>query len=341
MELRDPTTGLFLAKRSDDPMWARIILRSAQSEGGLESASAKGAILDECGQDDFGLDAWEAIQRRIALYQGRVFGGTTPYNLGWLKTEIVDRWKAGDPDYLVINAASTVNPAFPKAEFERMRRTLPAWKFQMFCLGLMGRPEGLIYNDYSDEIGGHRVEPFDIPKEWPRYVGIDFGAVNTATIWLAEDVSRKAFYLYRETLEGGQSTKEHAAAAVRRAANERVISWHGGSGSETQQRMDWRAAGVHVQEPPFDDVESGIDKVVALLREKRLFVFSDCKGTRDQLARYSRKVDAQGQTTDQIADKASFHFLDALRYVVIGRLNRNEVLWEINGAETETDSLGV
>lgn len=48
IELKDPKTGEFLAKRSQDPMWARIILRSADALGGLESSTAKGAWLDEC-----------------------------------------------------------------------------------------------------------------------------------------------------------------------------------------------------------------------------------------------------------------------------------------------------
>jgi hypothetical protein len=298
---------------------SRIILRSASSPGGLESATAKAAWLDECGQDDFDLGAWEAVQRRLSLSMGPVLGTTTPYNLGWLKTEVVDRAENGDQDHFIVQAPSTVNPMFPIAEFQRAQEVMPTWKFNMFYRGLFERPAGLIFQDYRDEYdAGHLVKPFDIPAEWPRYVGIDFGAVNTATIWLAEDVSRKAYYLYRETLEGGLSTKEHVKAAQQRAANERVISWHGGSGSETQQRMDWQAAGMHVQAPPIDNVESGIDRVVALLREKRLFVFADCKGVRDQLARYRRKVDAQGQTTDAIQNKEMFHYLDGLRYVVIG-----------------------
>jgi hypothetical protein len=309
--------------RASDRLFAckdgsRVIFGSATNSESLESATAKAAWLDEVGQDQFGLDAWQAVLRRLSIHQGRVLGTTSLYNMGWLKTEVFDRWQASDPDYAVIQFESTLNPVFPKAEFERARKSLPDWKFNLQYRAEFRRPMGLIYGDYSDEIGGHRVEPFAIPAEWPRYVGIDFGAVNTATVWLAENTATKAYYLYRETLEGGLSTKEHVKAAQQRAANERVVSWHGGSGSETQQRMDWRQAGLHVQEPPVDNVESGIDKVVALLREKRLFVFSDCKGTRDQLARYRRKVDAQGQTTDAIQDKESFHYLDALRYDVLG-----------------------
>src|SRR3972149_7763606 len=117
IELKDPKTQKCWATRADDPMWGRIILRSAESPGGLESATARAAILDEAGQDEYTLETWEAILRRLSLYQGRVCAATTLYNLGWLKTEIYDAWKNGDPDIDVIQFASVQNPAFPKAEF--------------------------------------------------------------------------------------------------------------------------------------------------------------------------------------------------------------------------------
>lgn len=271
IELIDPRSGKFLAKRADDPMWGRVILRSAQSEGGLESATALAAWLDEVGQDEFRLDSWEAVQRRLSLSGGRVLGTTTPYNVGWLKTEIYDRWAAGDPDVEVVQFASVENPAFPASEFERARRTFPAWKFQMFYQGLFARPAGLVYADFDE--GVHLVRPFPIPPEWPRYVGIDFGATNTAIVWIAEDAARRAYYVYRESLEGGLTTREHAARARAFAQAERVIGWYGGAAGETQQRMDWMAEGIPVARPPVTDVEAGIDRVTALLKEKRLLFF--------------------------------------------------------------------
>jgi hypothetical protein len=123
---------------SEKTIWkgkTRIICRSADAEGGLESASAKGAIFDECGMDSVKVNAWEAILRRLSLSQGRVLAGTTPYNLGWLKTQIFDKWRAGDPDIQVVQFKSIMNPSFPVAEYERARRTLPAWKFEMFYNG--------------------------------------------------------------------------------------------------------------------------------------------------------------------------------------------------------------
>lgn len=79
IELREGLSpdGQFWARRSDDPMWGRIILRSAKAAGGLEAATAKAAWLDEVGQDDFTLESWEAVLRRLSLAEGRVLGTTT------------------------------------------------------------------------------------------------------------------------------------------------------------------------------------------------------------------------------------------------------------------------
>lgn len=304
---------------------SRIILRSANAPGGLESATAKAAWLDEVGQDEFRLESWEAVLRRLSLAQGRVLGTTTPYNLGWLKTEIYDRWRAGDRDTQVIQFRSTMNPMFPQAEYERARATLAGWKFGMFYDGVFTRPAGLIYGDF-DELT-QIVEPFILPAEWPRWVGVDFGALHTALVWVAEDPVRKAYYVYRESLEGEMTTAQHAKKALAFVTNpffaERVVGWFGGSAGEQQQRMDWGANGVKVLRPPIGDVEAGIDRVIELVKARRLFVFSSLRGLRDELGTYSREVDARGEPTEKIKDKETFHRLDALRYVVSGMTRLN------------------
>ena len=63
--------GAFWAKRADDRMWGRIILRSADAEAALESADFKAAVIDEADHPNFRRTAWEAIQRRLARTQGR------------------------------------------------------------------------------------------------------------------------------------------------------------------------------------------------------------------------------------------------------------------------------
>ncbi len=305
-------------KASDRILWkgnTRIILRSADAEGGLESATAKAAWLDECGQDKFKLGAWEAVQRRMSLYGGRVLGTTTPYNLGWLKTEVYDRWVDGDTDFEIINFKSIMNPIFPRVEYDRMKRILPAWKFNMFYNGTFERPAGLIYSDFNSII--QKIKPIDIPNEWPRTVGIDFGAVNTAVVWIAEDPNTNCYYIYRCVMMGGKTTKEKAMMALA-YKHENTVRWVGGSKSETQERMDWSAEGVPVQETQIVSVEAGIDRVIALFKSRRLFIFNTLKGLLDELGTYSRVLDDRGQPTEKIKDKADYHRLDALRYNVSG-----------------------
>lgn len=317
IEICDLETGEFKAKTSSDPMWGRIILRSAASPGSLESATAKSAWLDEVGQEGFSLQAWEAILRRLSLHEGRVLGTTTLYTVGWLKQQVYDPWLRGDPDYEVIQFASTLNPIFSPKEFERARRTLPEWKFNMFYLGQFTRPPGVIYGDYKDyEAGGHLRKRFPIPAHWPRYVGLDPGGIHLATLWLAQDPVRNVFYAYRESLEGDMTTREHVAKAKARGAGENVVLWAGGAPGEEQVRKDWSDAGQHVMKPAVADVEAGIDRVIEMFKTYRLYVFEDMALLRDELATYSRVLDKVTlEPTEEIKDKNRFHILDSARYI--------------------------
>jgi len=298
----------------NDAQDTRIILRSAHTPGGLESATAKAAWLDECGQDDFRLDSWEAVQRRLSLYEGRVLGTTTPYNLGWLKTQVFDKWHAGDDNFDVIQFKSIMNPSFPVDEYERAKRSLPGWKFRMFYDGEFTRPAGMIYNDL--EHGIHVIKPRVIDPSWPRYVGIDFGANNTAVLWLAQHPETGVLYLYREYLEGDKTTKGHADYVKMYEQRENIVHYTGGAKSEKQYRWDWQAAGVPVQSSPIIDVEAGIDRVIERLKAKTLMIFDNCAGVIDEMGTYARELDDNGQPTEKIKDKETYHRLDALRYAI-------------------------
>jgi len=316
IELRDPETGKFWAKRSDDRMWGRIILRSAAAGGGLESTTSKGAWLDEAGQDEFTLETWEAVLRRLSLSEGRTLITTTLYNVGWLKTELYDRWRDGDKSIDVIQFSSLINPDFPINEFRRAQTNMQEHRFSMFYRGQFSKPPGLIYSCFDDE--RHLCDPFKIPNSWQRYVGVDFGGVNTALVWIAEHPRTSELFLFRESLTGDKTTAEHASDYKQFSQRETVFGVWGGSPSETQQRRDWKKEGVPVKEPPIADVESGIDRGISLFSTNRLKVFRTCKGIRDELGTYRRKLDNQGLPTETIQDKRTFHRLDAYRYVACG-----------------------
>jgi hypothetical protein len=280
------------------------------------------------GQDNVTLEDWEAVQRRISLEQGRVLGTTTVYNRGWLKSQIYDPFLNGDPDFDIIQFDSTENPAFPREEYERARRTLPTWRFEMFYRGRFSRPAGLIYADFDEST--MLVDPFLIPDEWPKVVGVDFGGANTATLWLALDPRTGRWYAYRETLEGGRSTPEHAHDARDALGRCREFVFAGGAPGETQQRMDWTAAGIEVLQPLVSDVEAGLSRVTSLIKSNNFRVFRTCKGLRDEIGSYRRKIAPDGETLDEIMDKRKFHRLDCLRYIapaIVGELPEERTVY--------------
>ena len=150
-------------------------------------------------------------------------------------------------------------------------------------------------------------------------------------LWIAEDTERDRYVIYRESLSGGKSTQEHVDEALALAKRENVVLWLGGAGSEDQQRMDWNSAGIPIGEPYVRDVEGGIARVYGLFKTKRLSVFRSCKGTIDELGTYKRKLDINGQPTEEIENKRTFHRLDAARYIasglVDGRVQLGRNLW--------------
>lgn len=323
IEIADPSTGKFWAKTSNDKMYARILLRSATtgrgevSVGRLEAATAKAALLDECGMDDFTLQAWESIKRRVGIHRGRVLGITTLYNFDWLHNEIYVPWLQGEkPDVDIFQFDSIMNPAFPIEEYEDAKKTLPPWKFDMQYRGIYSRPGGSIYADFDPAV--HVVDPFTVPLHWAVTVGIDPGSVNTGVVYIARNPDDGLMYLFKESLNGNLTSAQHAKQVKAVAAPFTTAKYYGGATSEKQFRMDWQAAGCPVQQPLVSDVWSGIDRVLSLIKSGKFKIFRTCSMTIAQMIEYARKIDAAGNQTEEIKDKNKYHLLDALRYAAPG-----------------------
>jgi hypothetical protein len=285
----------------------------------LESMTAKGAWLDECGQQKFKLGSWEAIQRRLALHQGRALLTTTPYNLGWLYEIIWRPWKeAGEnhPYIDVINFDSTANPAFTREEFDRLRESMPGWKFDLFHRGIFTRPAGLIYGNFNDD---DIIDPIVIPDHWPRFMGMDFGGVNTAALFTAVELDDRNqptgnLIHYREYLAGELSAAEHTRVMLR---GEPVTPTAiGGAPSEDQWRREFTRAGLPVYRPPVSEVEVGIDRVYATHHKRQIKVFKTLTQYIEQKRTYTRELDEAGNPTEKIEDKETFHILDCERYEI-------------------------
>lgn len=184
------------------------------------------------------------------------------------------------------------------------------------CQHEVAKPAKMIYAVFQPE----HVRPwFQIPDEWQRYMGLDFGGVNTSAVFLAEEPGTKRLFLYREYLEGDATAKEHAKALL---AGEPMIPFCvGGSKSEGQWRKEFRAGGLPINGPDIKEVDVGIDRVNAVIKSGGLIVLDMCKGVLEELTSYGWELDAEGRPTGEIANKSRYHRLDSLRYI-LGRIRR-------------------
>ena len=221
-----------------------------------------------------------------------------------------------------------MNPMFPSEEFERARRDLPSWKFNMQYRGIYARPAGMIYDSFNEDLC-KLSEPMDIPGIWPMYVGVDFGGVHMAALFTAENPENGVLYHFAEYLEGEKSIKQHAEA-FRKLVGTRPLIWVGGAKPEDQWRYEFRQQGIPLIPPPISDVEVGISRVYSYHKNNKIFVFPHLRKYLDEKGRYSRKLDESNSATEEIENKNDYHLMDAERVMVAAIYNlRNRVGSEI------------
>lgn len=299
----------------------RIIFCSAENPESMESATAKAAVLDECGQVQFRREAWEAIRRRLSLNRGRALLITTLYTGGgWIKTDFYDHWKKGDEvgaDIDIFQFPSTVNPKFSSEEYESARLSLPDWKFKLLYQGEFANAVGLIYDAFNTDVCLLPRNRWPVMDTWPRYCGMDFGT-DTAAVFYAVDPATGYIYADREYLAKGLTTQQHADNLKAMSKNWQVVKCNGGKGDKGDDgwRGDFTAAGWPCQMPTIQSVEIGIQRVYTLHKLNELFVCSDLYEYLKEKQSYSYKTDEENQPTGDIENKQRYHLMDSERGIL-------------------------
>ncbi len=297
--------------------YGKIYLGSADNPDSMQGPALKGYWLDEAGM--MSLIAHQTALQRISFYDGQELITTTPYNRGWLKTEIHD--KANNDLIHVEQWRSIENPAFPEDVYYEMRDTMQRHRFVMMYDAKFERPVGMVYSSFdSDKCV---IEPFSLPRSWPRYVGQDYGPVHTAVIWYAKSPVKYrgwpvgTMFAYREYMEGNKSIKQHATDLKHRSKAEQLqMKVASPLPSERQWRREFSEQGWHLQECKITDVEVGIDRVWSMHYQNKLVYFNTLRYTLAQKEEYHRKLDESQQPTEAIENKEQFHFMDAERYII-------------------------
>lgn len=309
----------------------------AQSSESLESATYMSAVLDEAGQDSFRPGAFEAITRRVAIHEGRIYILTTPYNRNWFYEKIYKRGvlisyeltknhgfnRVSDTNgneengIAIISCPSIMNPKFPLESWEFARKTMSDWEFDMFYMGKFSMPPGVVFNSFTDE---NIVPRFPIPPEWPVFAGIDFGLVNSACVLIAEEWKRGEptgrYFVFGSYLSPeAREARRHVVEVHKMCPHKKPICY-GGAHSESGWREAWSAAGLPIHEPTFSGLWIQINTLWTAFAQNKLFVFDDLQLVINELRSMSREIDDDEQVVpDRIKDESKYHRIACMRYI--------------------------
>lgn len=164
---------------------------------------------------------------------------------------------------------------------------------------------GAIYSFNEDEVV---VEPFEIPKWWPKAYGMDVGR-NTASIFFAENRDEGIIYVYSEMFMKEGTPSQHTEAVKARGtwlkgAIDTSARGRSPTDGENLFKM-YTDLGLNIQNAD-KAVEAGIYTIQELFNAGRLKIFSSCKGLLDELRMYRRE--------DGKIVKEDDHRADAFRY---------------------------
>lgn len=171
---------------------------------------------------------------------------------------------------------------------------------------------GQIYPVPEEDI---KVQPFVIPKMWPRAYGFDVGWNRTAALWGAIDVSVKKpiLYLYSEHYRAHAEPPVHADAIRARG------DWIPGaidpaariSGQKDgEQLLSLYQRNGLILHKADNAVEAGIQAVYELLSTGRIKVFANLTSFFNEYRIYRRNEDGK-------IVKEHDHLMDCLRYLVM------------------------
>lgn len=288
--------------------YGKVFLGSADKPDSMQGAAVKGAALDEAGQ--MRLLAYETARQRVAMQDGQVLITTTPYDLGWLKTEVNDR--NGTLGIHVEKWRSIDRPGFPRKRYELDKQTLPPWRFRMLYDAEFERPAGFIYSSFNEAVCVIDRLPKEKMKDWLVYVGHDFGPDNPAAVFFAVDPTTGQIYLFAEYLPGpGVSVHDRVEAFKKITEGMTVVMRCGGSVAEEEARQAYNAHGWVITAPKITHVEPRIEKVFAMHSLNKIMVFRDCTHYLDEKRSFSRELDEVNRPTAKIKNESKFHLMSS------------------------------
>jgi len=230
--------------------------------------------------------------------------------------------------------------AFGAQYIEKLNR-LSGHRMLRLAKGIWASAEGMIYDAWDESV--HVVDSFDPPKDWYRFVSIDFGYTNPLVVqlWAVDHDGR--MYLHREIYWTQRTVDEHVKHIKTMVGTAKIGAWI--ADHDAEDRATLHRHGIFT-ERAIKDVRRGIDSVMGRLRvqgdgKPRVMVMRDALVSRDpRLAEASKpcctrdEVDGymwqpaqEGRAAKEEPVKVDDHGMDAMRYAVMHVDSFNNRRW--------------
>jgi hypothetical protein len=296
----------------------------------FQGLNLAGAVIDEQTELKDRM-IYDAVALRVRDPRGPrvIFGACMPNGKDWT-------WRMffadPRPGFCGIRAKSTDNPHLPADYVPMLRQQYSPEMQARFIDAEFTSLSGLVL--YAWDPNTHIVDPFEVPRHWPKFRALDPGyTVDPAACLFAATDELGNVFIFDEYYETGRVIREQAATIISRGYPHQfewtVIDPSAARRTEDSGRSHvdlFAEAGLYCQEGPRSRRETGVEAVQGYLRPDpehfhpitghdnapRLYVFRTCKNFIDEISGWT--YDNRGKPREK-----NDHLMDALRYLILKR----------------------
>lgn len=230
-------------------------------------------------------------------------------------------FKNKDPRFAGFQGSTYDNEAnLPAGYIQDMLDHFPEDWVERYVDGKWTRMSGLIFHEFDEE--RHSVDPFEIPRDWARARGNDWGVDAPATAVFVARSPEGVYHIFDEYGDRAKTAEEHAAAilAKSRPHNPFRASWLDASAWHREADLKsvgdrYATAGYYCQKATTD-LSASILLVKQLLKTGRLlFMRGRCPELIKEMKAWKWAPRTPGR---EVPARGNDHYLDALRYVLYG-----------------------
>lgn len=273
----------------------------------------------------------KACLRGANSFPKRMYLTCNPDGIGflWVKRLFVSRdYLEGEKpeEYMFIQSLVDDNEILMRMnpDYVEQLNSLPEDMRKRWRYGSWDVAEGQYFGEFDRRI--HTCEPFDVPREWRRYISIDYGLDMLAVYWIAVDSGRNC-YVYREFCEPNLRISAAAQAILERTPEGEVIYatlappdlWNRSQETGKSKALIFGESGLSLTKSN-NDREAGWLAIKELLKQDdegnaRLHIFITCPKLIKNLPELLRDPKHPTDTANEPHEIT--HSPDALRYFAI------------------------